>query len=371
MDKHIVVLLVVMAVGIVYSQLRETKNNKKYCIICITLMLGLFSGLRSWWMGDLIKYYTLYTQCAGANGWARVWVEFGNAGIRLFFWAMGSLGISYDVCIFLIAMFSAAALGMVVFRYSPSPYWSYLMYIAMGFYLFTYSGLKQTIAMGFLMFAAIGIFETKPKKFLLWTAVAAMFHAPALIFLAAYPVAKKRIDLKYIGILCVVVAGMFVFRNQIVSWLMEAYYEESGQVNTSATIGGRMLMMILILVLGLFLRPAQNGDAIYRQTLNLMVVGTMLQFFSLYGNEFTRLADYYLQFIVLFVPLMLETGGHQLKARPKYKVKQNAANVYLPLYIGITIFALWFYSGTIEGSQLFLREYRFVWEINPYDLYGH
>lgn len=371
MDKHILVLLVIMGICLFFAQKGDSKGLRKQCVICVTIVMTLFSGLRSWWFGDLVKYYSLYLQCNAPGDWDRVFAEFGNVGIRIFFRLSGMVGISYDICIFLIALFSAVTLGMVVYRYSPVPYWSYLVFIGMGFYLFTYSGLKQTIAMGFLMLAAMGMFEGNWKKFLIWTLVGSLFHTPALIFLPAYYVARQRFTQKHVLFLLLVAAGIFVFRDRIVEIASEAYYEDEGKFNADGQIGGRTLMMLLILFVAAFLRPVQTKDKIYCQTFNLMVIAAMIQYFSMYNNVFTRLADYYYQFVVVFMPLMMETGTHQELAKPNYKVKKNDKTIYVLLSVGITLFALWFYKGTIEGSWILLNNYKFVWEINPYDLYGH
>lgn len=371
MDKHMLIMLVVMGICVFFAHKGDSKALRKQCVICVTIVMTLFSGLRSWWFGDLIKYYTLYRSCNAAGGWDRVFVKFDNIGIRIFFRISGMLGISYDICIFLIALFAAATLGIVVFKYSPAPYWSYLVYIAMGFYLFTYSGLKQTIAMGFLMLAATGIFENNSKRFILWTVIAGLFHMPAFIFLPAYIVARQRFTQKYVLFLVLAVVAIFMFRDKIVEIASKAYYEDEGKFSADGAIGGRTLMMLFILFVAAFLRPVQTKDIIYCRTFNLMIVAAMIQYFSMYNNVFTRLADYYYQFVVLFMPLMMETGTHQELAKPNYKVKKNDKTIYALLTVGITLFALWFYEGIIAGSMLLLSNYKFVWEINPYDLYGH
>ena len=148
-------------------------------------------------MGDLIKYYTLYLNCNGPDWKNYVFDDATNIGLRLLFRVAGAVHISYDICIFLIAALVAICLGVLIFRYSPSPYWSYLMYIAMGFYLFTYSGLKQSIAMSFLIIAAICYFEGRQIKMIIWVFVAALFHVPALIFLLLLLLPSRKIGVQY------------------------------------------------------------------------------------------------------------------------------------------------------------------------------
>ena len=255
-DKQIILLAGVMLLTLLYAYERQNSIRKRRCVAAVTVVLTLFSGLRSWWMGDLIKYYTLYRSCSGPDWRESVFEKASNIGIRLFFHYGNLIGLSYEACIFIIAAFSAVTLGFLVFRYSPSPYWSFLVYIAMGFYLFTFSGLKQTIAMGFLCLAMIGVLEGRIGYFLIWTMFGALFHTPALIFLGAYPFARKKIDIIYVAIIVALIVSVFFFRNVMASWLSDMYYEESEEYEVSKVFGGRFIMMVFILVLGCFLRPS-------------------------------------------------------------------------------------------------------------------
>lgn len=369
MDLQMIFLIVIMFITMFFSD----KSKKKSCVQIVTVIMTLFSGLRTWWFGDLIKYYTLYSNCNGSEWRDYVFEDFGNIGIRLFFRSFGAVGLSYDVCIFVIAAFVAVTLGVLVYRYSPSPYWSYVIYIAMGFYLFTFTGLKQAIAMSFIMIAFIGLVGGNFKNFLIWTLIAGLFHAPALIFLIVYPMSKKKLDWQYALIILGIIVAVFVFKNQIIEFMSEAYYGEGDKFEESGSLlGGRFLMMAFIIVIGMILRPIRQNDVVYCKVFNIMIIASILQMFSAYDNNFTRLADYYYQFIVLFLPLMLETGGERVLANTEIMedVIFHDNRIYVFLSIGISLFALWYYNSYVEGSAWLLDNFKFCWEIDPYSLYG-
>lgn len=372
MDYQIPLLLVVVAITLFYSFGGKRKIEKKRCVQATSVVLALFSGFRSWWMGDLIKYYTLYRNCNGTDWREYVFEDISNVGIRLFFKGAGMLGISYDVCIFLIAVLVAVSLGVLVYRYSPSPYWSYLMYISIGLYLFTYSGLKQTIAMSFLIFAACCYFEKKHAKMVIWTLIAALFHAPALIFLLVFLMPTRWVDIRYIAVVASITAICFLFKGQLVTFLGELYYEAGETFETINEVGGRFVMMLIIMGLALIMRPIKTWDKIYFKTFNLMVLASLCQIFSVYDNNFSRLADYFYQFIALFVPLMLEPGNQQAKLYPEHsdEIRRWDRRVYYIAAIGITAFAFWYYSSYVEASYALLKDYKFFWEIDAHSLYG-
>ncbi len=369
-------LLAVMLITMIYSVngSLQSRRGKYACVMVITLFLTLFSGLRSWWMGDLIKYYTLFRNCNGPEWASYVFEDSTNFGIRIFFRVIGGMGMPYEVAIFLIAAMSAYVLGKLVQRYSPSPFWSYVMWISMGFYLFTYSGLKQTIAMAFLMLAMVGLLENRFKNYLLWTLIAGCFHAPALIFLLAYPFARMRFSRSYLLIVVTFVALVFLFRTPIVSFMSELYYDDTESLVAAKTVGGRFLMMAFILVVGMILRPLQRGDMVYNKVFNIMVIALALQMFSVFDNNFTRLADYYYQFIVLFMPLMLQNTANKTYVRAVPGQGKRAftftASTYTLVYFGITAFALYYYNSLINNSWAILNDFKFIWEIDPYSFYG-
>ena len=371
-DKQIILLAGVMFITLLYAYERQNPIRKRRCVAAVTVVLTLFSGLRSWWMGDLIKYYTLYRNCTGPNWRDSVFGRVTNTGLRLFFHYGNLIGLSYELCVFIIAAFSAITLGVLVFRYSPSPYWSYLVYIAMGFYLFTFSGLKQTIAMGFLCIAMIGVLEGNIWQFFIWTMIGALFHAPALIFLGAYPFARKKIDIIYVALVLALIAFVFFFRNVMASWLSDMYYEDGEEYEMSRIFGGRFIMMVFILVVGCILRPLRRNDVVYSYVFNLMVLAAALQTFSIYGNNFTRLADYYYQFVVLYIPLMLQPGASQAAEDPSraQEIRYYNGDVYFFLSIGVTIFSLWYFIGLVNSGNPLITGYRFFWQINAHALYG-
>lgn len=373
MKLQMPMFIVIMVICMLYAIRGSGRKDKRQCVIIITIILTFFSGFRTWWMGDLIKYYTQYVACNGEN-WKEVITSGSeNFGLRFFFHYAGALGISYDNCILIISAFVAASLGVLVYRYSPSPFWSYTMYIAMGFYLFTYSGLKQTVAMGFLIFASMAMFERKYWKYLVFVVIGGLFHAPAFIFLAAYPFCRQKLNYRYILVLIALVAAIALFRTQIVNFMNEIYYDEADSFSDTNEVGGRFIVMVLIMLMGVILRPLHKWDRIYLQVFNLMVLAAALQTMSVFGNVFTRLADYYYQFIVLYMPMILQTGRSQAREMPQHRaeIRYWHPNNYLLLGIAIVAFSFWFYGNQIEGAYLILKDYVFRWEIDPYALYGH
>jgi hypothetical protein len=370
MNIHVLLLIVVLLIALLYPT-HPTLRRKGNVVQIITLILTAFSGLRSWWFGDLIKYYTLYRNCNGINWKTAITENWTNMGIRVVFRMAGAVGISYEVCLFVIAAFAALSLGLLIYRYSTSPFVSYLMYICMGFYMFTFSGLKQTIAMGFLCFAMMAVLEDRPVRFVAWTIVAGFFHAPALIFLLAYPFSHKLIDRWYLLFVVAVLVLVFALRNQIVSLLSTLYQDDSDAYGTAKKIiGGRFLMMLLILAVGYYLRPVRRKDATYAKVFNVMVLAAMFQTFSVYDNVFSRLTDYFFQFVVVFMPMILRPCGGLASeiAQRESTWYYRHRDIYTIAVVAVSAYAVYYYMGYLSGS--YLDNFKFLWEIDAHAIYG-
>ena len=85
MNIHMALLLAVMATAFIFEWLgaKHTQKTKRNCIIVITVIITLFSGLRTWWFGDLIKYYTLFTKCNSPDWQNVVFEKIENSGIEM------------------------------------------------------------------------------------------------------------------------------------------------------------------------------------------------------------------------------------------------------------------------------------------------
>ena len=337
--------------------------SRKQCIQVVTIVLMCFSGFRSYQMGDLFHYYYAYLVC-NTPGWTLDLGKTGDTiGLQLFFHGAGSIGISFQGCLFIISAFVAITLGILIYRYSPSPFWSYIMYVGMGFYISTFNILKQAIAMGFIVLAMICVLKSKPTKFVVLVTLAMLFHLPAGIFLVAYPFARKKIDVVYFIILALTAVIVFLFRNQIVEQASILYYEGDIKFESSGSIGGRALMMSAILALGVFMRPLKQYDMVYSRIFNILVLATIVQTFSVYDNVFSRLADYFFQFVVLLFPLIFQPGREQAKQFPGYirEIRYFTKKSYQIIKFPVFVFTILYYLSYVEASSALLSGFSFFW----------
>ena len=364
MTENKVLIFVIMAITLCYALGVKTKKNKKRCVWLVTAVLACFSGFRSWQMGDMRHYCWAYLE-TNLPDWQLQFVESGDTvGLQMFYRFFGQMGLSFEFCVFAAAVFVAVTLGILVFRYSTSPFWSYMMFLSMGFYLGSMNTLKQAVAMGFVVLAMMAILDRKPLRFILMVAAGTLFHTPAMVFLIAYPFANKKINWSYPLLLVLLVAAVFFFRDQIIDALTSVYYEETMEFEAAEFVGGKVILMAGILVIAMILRPLYRFDSVYCKVFNVLVLAVVAQSFSVYDNVFTRLADYFFQFIVLLIPMILQPYSLQVRFHPEHEsqIRYWHPKALLVGQLMLCVFALWFYMSTINGSTALLKDFRFFWQ---------
>ena len=342
-------------------------RQKKAYIALMAVLHAFVCGWRYMYLtGDLLKYSGQYTRIYPVNGWFSEQVFDGGRNFG-FAWLSKLLSLisngNFQILLIVIAVITEIAVAVIIYRYSPAPWLSYLLWNCFGFYLFGFSAIKQALAMALLMLAFIGIMEEKPKEFLFWTALAGCIHAPALIFLPAYWMAKSRLSIQKLISYGVCAGLVFLFRNQIVVFVSNFYYDETDFM-INEHVGGRFLMIAALLVVGVILRGFSGKD--FSKLFNLMFVAALIQMFSGFDNVFTRLTDYYFQFVILYLPVMFYPEKDDA-LRPSRRLVLSRQQRVAALLCVALLAGLYYYTTnlnhTIEYEVDNYLNYRFSWEV--------
>ena len=357
----------VVAVLVFGILLPQHGRQKKVYIALMAILHAFVCGWRYKYItGDLLKYAWSYEHVYADFGWFSEEVFSGGRNF-LFFW-IGKLFTQlfngeFQALLIFIAIVTEIAVAIIIYRYSPAPWMSYLLWNCFGFYLFGFSAIKQALAMALLMLAFTGIMEEKPKRFLLWTVLAGCIHAPALIFLPAYWMAKSRLSTQKLIFYAVSAGLIFLFRNPIVKFISEFYYDEKDFMD-NVHVGGRFLMIAALLLAGILLRGFSGKN--FTKLFNLMVIAAILQMFSGFDNIFTRLTDYYFQFVILYLPMMFYPEKDEA-LRPSRRLVLSRQQRVAALLCVALLAGLYYYTTnlnhTIEYEVDNYLNYRFSWEV--------
>lgn len=361
----------VVAAVLLFGALLPQHGKQKR--IYIALMAALHTFICGWrymyLTGDLLKYSGQYTRIYPVNGWFSEQVFDGGRNFG-FAWLSKLLSLisngNFQILLIVIAVITEIAVAVIIYRYSPAPWLSYLLWDCFGFYIFGFSAIKQALAMGLLMFAFTGIMEERPRRFFLWTVLAGCIHAPALIFLPAYWIAKSKLSVRRMTAYVISAVLIFIFRNQIVTFISEFYYDET-DFTVNDRLGGRFIMIAALIAAGVFLRGFSGKN--FSKLFNLMIAAAILQMFSGFDNVFTRLTDYYFQFLILYLPMMFYperderlNNGYQIRHLALSHQQRIAA-----IFCVVLLAGLYYYTTnlniTITNAIDDYLNYRFSWEV--------
>jgi hypothetical protein len=365
--------ILMVAAVLLFGAILPQKGPKRIrYIILMTVLHTCLCGFRYMLLtGDLHKYHQTFFLCGG-YGWFsdELWTEGRNFGFYYFNKIIYLLsGGDFQTFLFVIAAIIHIVLGYLVYRYSPAPWFSYLVWNCMDFYLFGFSAIKQALAMAFVLLSFIGIAEKKLRFYLIMMALAGSIHMPALVFLPAYWLAKLKVKPLTLALYLTLGVAIYVFRNQFVNFIRTFYYEDDEILMHSGEIGSRMIMILGFALFGLLFRGFR--DPVVDSLFHIMAIAAILQMLAGFDNIFTRLTDYYFQLSVLYLPMVFYP-------REGVRLRKNGMRAAFPfnrrssalLAVAVVAFLLWFYwtyaiNITISYEVDNYLNYRSMWDVIP------
>lgn len=364
------IYLYIVAATLILGWVMPQKGEKrKYYILVMTIVHVFVSGFRYQFLtGDLMKYHTSF-QFLSQQGWfsPEVWNDGKNFGFFMFMKLIYFLTDgNYQAVLFTVALIIHVVLAVLVYRYSPAPWMSYLVWNCLGFYIFGFSAMKQSLAMAFVMLSFIGIAQRNLKKFLLWMAVAGAVHMPALVFLPAYWFCIRQVRPGTILVYLLMGAGLFLFKDQFVEFIRSFYYEDDEVFLYSGSLGNRFIMILGFSLFAILFSGFDNP--IFEKLFHIVAISTMLQMFASYDHIFTRMTDYYFQLSVLYLPMLFFNENQPRQQGMPAILAFNRRSRYL-LAALLCVFVIWFYytyniNITIGYSVDDYLNYRFMWDVN-------
>lgn len=349
--------MVAIVVGLSLIMKGNKKGSKAFIFFAVIAMFCIM-GLREATLigGDSASSYLHGYQKITAMDWETFREEYNGFNVGFFYLMKIVSDLSngnYQTFIIVISAFIMLCFGHFIKRYSTSPIQSICYYWGLLLYIFMFSAEKQAIAMAILLLAFDAIIDKKPIKFIILVLIASQFHFPALVFLPAYWISRMKVNNGYLILLAIVLATTCVFRDAILKFMLDAYGgDDIGVTMKGITfLRNKVLIMIVIVVAALILRSPTEDDYIYSILLKFMGVAIVFQTFCGYNNIFERLADYYFQFAVVFIPLVFEKNSKvqcKLDAGFANPIKSFAPVVFCG-------FGIWRFAGYIKAcGSLFL-----------------
>lgn len=249
----------------------------------------------------------------------------------------------------LLALLSIAPIAYSVERLSPSPLLSWTLYISLGFYAFTFSGLRQSIALAVTTLSFVFIRRRLFIPYLLLILLASQFHSSAWMFAPAYFI--YQFPLRRAHLLLVVpplAVLLFMYREALFLWFTNHFYTTFG-IEASDSYNWMAFSALLVILVALRLDALRRREAGIVGFLNLAITGVLLMIFASVGSNVVRMADYYLMSLILLLPAALAT----FSARSRLLIGM----------VGVTALVV-IYFIQMASSPYSTVPYRAFWEVS-------
>lgn len=285
-----------------------TKEGIGIFVVCLVLFFTyFFQDISS--NGDLIGYSLLYEQ--NANRKVHFLLQnvdqYKDPVYHFLGLLFSKLGFDFYAWKSLIALILISGLYHLLMYNSMNPALSLVVFLVLGLYGFSLSGLRQTAAFGILLFTYSSLREKHVFRFIALVIIASLFHSTAIIFLLAYPFYQLKFCWRNLSLLCVIGTCVLFSATPIIGFYLELtgtldVYNSYLQSNTVLSISGIIITgsIWLFSVVNAFLGKSDFRD---NHLTNLALISVLMRILAVIQfAEFFRISMYFSLFDLLMIP---------------------------------------------------------------------
>lgn len=228
-----------------------------------------------------------------------------------------------------------------------------VLFCTLSTFVMLFSGIRQTIAIGIGFIAYEYARKKKPVPFIITVLVAITFHTSAFMLLVMYPLYHARITQKRLYAVIPILALIFIYNKpifSILSLILSRFTKYKGVI--SSTGAYTMLILFAVFTVWAYLIPDESKMDVETIGLrNILLFSLMLQMFAPLHTLAMRLNYYYIVFLPLLIPKIIQYRS--------IRWKQVAV---LGRHIMVVFFLAYFFYSAYTGVNLRVFPYHFFWE---------
>lgn len=333
--------------SLIYN-VRKKDSKVKLILITISIVqLVLLQTLKDINLGSDMGYYWQYVT-------NQLYVSFQDLdfsrfeiGYKILTKLITLITINKQIYLFVISCIATIPIGFVTYKYSKMPFLTILLYLSFGFYNFNFSGLRQAMAFGVVMFSYKYIQEKKLLKYLITMIVAISFHISSIVFLPAYFLKNMNLTKLKICLIVLIDIIIFIFKTQIFNLISLFIYDDYTIVETNSYTWMMMCLTIAVVCL-IFYNATVRKNEKTRSLYIYVIIGASLMLFAPIANNILRIANYYLMFMILLIPEVINT-------------MKNNNNKYLINFF-VVLIAILMYLYLLNVDSFNIVPYKFFWQ---------
>ena len=330
MNKLLPVFIVSLGLAIlaekysVYNWDREQYERKNgLFFVLLAMAMSFFAGLRTKY-NDTGAYRHGYELIDSKTSLMEGidWIRIGdNPGFNFVNNVLHMLGFSTQSFLMFYSLITVCIYIWFVRKYTTNMWLSIFLLFTMGVYGFTLAAIKQCVAIAFALIATDCAIRKRWIPFVIWILIAMLFHPYSMLFLVIPLLMFTPWGVRTYGMLAVAVL-VGISLESLLGTLIDitTMLGEEYEVSSFSGEGVNILRLAVIwapVVLSFICQKQlrQENNRVGNLMVNLTMLNAAIMFIARFGtaNYFARLANYFLIFQVLAVPLLLRYFTKQSK----------------------------------------------------------
>lgn len=300
-------IALILVGGVFFLGILKGTFYKKIYFVLVSIQLSLVAGLRAVNIGiDTSNYAWIFESAPLMN----LKYILGNEtevekGYLILQNLVYKFSDDFNVFLTIGSLFFVYSVSRLIYKNSVECCLSFILFIGLGFYKFSMTGVRQTIAIGIILFSFEFIKKRKLIPFLLIVALASTFHFSAIVFLPIFFFAYKEITNIYVVLSAILIPLSFLLKGTIFSLLsLISGYGYDPYANEGPYV--LLIMMITVFIGGFIQRESlieNNRDNLIFY--NMSLISVVLAMLTFVNPSALRLAYYYHIYLILFIPQII------------------------------------------------------------------
>ena len=342
----------------------ESRYEEKdfFVFAVMAVVMAVFVGLRTSG-NDTFTYRSIYEAIpSGRSAFEQVeWFRPAAApGLQFVCACLRVIGATTQDYLMLFALGTVGVYLWFIRKYTNHLWLSMYYFLTMGVYTFTMAAIKQTVAVAFLLIATDSAIEKKYVRFAFWVLVAELFHPYAFVYLIVpFLFFSPWTGRTWVLLAATVVAalGLSAFMSGILAMtdVLGANYDTGEFIGDGVNIFRVLVVWVPVVISYLGRGNLQRStDRVKNLCVNMTMINAMIMFIGLFGtaNYFARLANYFLIFQTLSLPMMMELFDD--------RSKRLVVRVSVVCYFAYSYYENVLANGAFDSAYQFITVAEFV-----------
>ena len=335
---------------------REEIDRKKKNDAAITFFFVVFAILlmfRHETVGNDTHNYIYFFNRVSSLDWVETGRKSVEFGYSYFNKAISIFTDNHQVFLSVAALCTVAMIYPTYRRMCVDPSLTIVLFCTMSTFVVSFSAVRQMIAVGIGFVAYEFTRRRKPWLFLICVVLAITFHTSAFMLIFMYPVYHAKITKAWTFPIVITVLTVFLFNRQIFS-VLSIFIERYTKYDTtvSSTSAYAMIFLFAVFLAFAFLMPDESK--IDQETIglrNFLLLSLIVQMFAPLHTIAMRMNYYYIIFIPLLIPKIIEHKSIQMS-----EIAVLGRNIMVVFFLG------YFFYNSYTSGALNVFPYHFFWE---------